>query len=49
MDSSFPKLAPSHYHLFGTVRYAISVKRFGSDGTIVVEVNKWLRIYSENW
>jgi hypothetical protein len=47
MDSSFPKLASSHFHLFGTVRDAISVKRFGSDDTIVVEVNKWPRIYSE--
>jgi hypothetical protein len=31
IDCSFPKLAPSHLNLFGTVRDAISVKRFGGD------------------
>jgi len=49
MDCSLPKLGPSCFHLFGAVRDAISVKRFGSDDMVVEEVNKWLQIQSENW
>jgi hypothetical protein len=49
MGCIFPKPARSHFHLFGAVRDAFSVKRLGNDGMVVEEVDKWLRIQSENW
>jgi histone-lysine N-methyltransferase SETMAR len=44
-----PDLAPSVFHLFGTLKDAIRGKRFGIDDEVNEKVKKWLLLQKSNW
>jgi len=44
-----PDLAPSDFHLFGALKDAICLKRFGSDDNITEVVKMWLWVHNSNW
>jgi len=37
-----PDLAPSNYHLFGPLKYALRGRRFSTDKEVREAVHKWL-------
>ena len=39
----FPDLAPSDYHLFGTMKDALRDKYYGNDEEMKIAVKNWLR------
>jgi histone-lysine N-methyltransferase SETMAR len=44
-----PDLAPSDFHLFGSLKNALRGTRFEDDDSVIEAVMKWLRRWEKSW
>jgi histone-lysine N-methyltransferase SETMAR len=44
-----PNLAPSDFHLFGSLKNALRETRFEGDNSVIEAVRKWLRRQEKSW
>ena len=44
-----PDLAPSDFHIFGSLKDALRGARFEDDASVIRAVRKWLREQERNW